>query len=843
VDILSLNGEWRVVERPLTDGKEAMADVLAADASLCCSVPGDVSDALVRAGCMPEPLTGTNFREFRWVEERSWWFRRTIVVPAGWAAKSAIELSLDGLDIHADVWLNGQYLGQHLSAFYPFVKDVKSALAFGEENVLLVRLTTGMEHVPDDADETLLELVPTEAGRGYPDRGDKRRIYLRKPAYTWGWDWGPHLATCGITGQCELRALDVAENRDVALATELDGDDAIVTATVEIEYATLLDSARADLCVTLTDADGQSFSAETKAVFVASGVNLYDLSVRIPQARLWWPNGSGEQHLYSVTVRAVVDGQAVETDPIRYGVRTVELDTSPERFAFAVNGVPVFVKGGNWIPSDSLYGRVTPEKTRRLVEEAAEANFNCLRIWGGGRFEIDAFYDACDELGVMVWQDFMSACAPLPADRDWFVHEFRNEAEYQVRRLRSRACLALWCGNNEVGGCYTWFKQFENVRDPGWDLYHKLLPRLVRQLAPHMPYWPTSPYGGKGCVNDTREGDDHHWVVMRPESEFWSCPEYWDSPERPIFNSEYGYGGPCCIESTREYLGTDTPDLFNDVGREHTNTFYNIPRVNFSIQEHYRDTEAPALSDYILYGGLCQGLNLGYSLESLRANGHTMGGIFWMYNDTWGENGWTIIDYYLRRKVSYYNVKRCLAHRRLVLRRGGQAFGGKEDEVVLVAINDTGVVMSATVELGYVSCDGTESDLRTVEVSVAPRSKALIASVPVPDADALSRGTVVAIPADSESLDPVSWRHCRFRESGVPEADVVVERMEVKGDDLLVTVSSEAFAHAVHLDIAGYYRLSDHYFDLLPGETRTVTIMDGAALAMSAISARSVGAR
>jgi beta-mannosidase len=190
---------------------------------------------------------------------------------------------------------------------------------------------------------------------------------------------------------------------------------------------------------------------------------------------------------------------------------------------------------------------------------------------------------------------------------------------------------------------------------------------------------------------------------MRPDKQFWSTPEYWDGKEIPIFNSEYGYGGPCSIETTRQYLGSDQPDLFNETGRQHTNTFYDIPRVNWSIQQHYRETDKLSLKDYILLGGLCQGLNLGYSLESLRANEQSMGGIFWMYDDSWGENGWTIIDYYLRRKVSYYNVKRCLAPRRLVLRRGGQAFGGTADEVLLIALNDAAESVECSAQLGYAS--------------------------------------------------------------------------------------------------------------------------------------------
>ncbi len=836
---LSLNGTWEIMEAPLSAGPDEFETYLAKGKDLLGEVPGDVNDSLVKNGSLPEPLVGTNFEKFRWVQERSWWYRKRFAVPAAWEQAAAVELSMDGLDVHADIWLNGRYLGHQASAFYPFVQNVKDKLLPGQENVLLVRLTTGQEHFEKVRDFPLTKYVPTEAFRGYPERGEQERIILRKPAFVWGWDWAPQLATCGITGSVELRAMAKSEIRDVALTTTLSENEAVIKAVIELEHFTYFDSARATIAVSLTDEAGSRFSAEKEDLFVASGLNYYTLELTIPEPKLWWPNGSGSQHLYTVQVEAAVDGLEIKYPAFKYGVRTIQLDNQPGRFRFIVNGQPLFMKGGNWIPADSLYGRITEEKVTRLVQEAAAANFNCLRIWGGGRFELDAFYDACDELGILVWQDFMSACSPLPAHLEWFKREFQKEAEYQIRRLRSRTCLLLFCGNNEVADMSY---DSKISTDPGWELYHRLLPRLVQNLASHIPYWPTSPYGGKGGIHDPDEGDDHHWIVMRPEPKFWSSPEYWDSPNLPLFNSEYGYGGPCCLESTKEYFGSDSPDLSSELGRQHTNTFYNIPRVAFSIKEHYCDPEDLSLEEYILFGGLCQGLNLGYSLESLRANQRCMGGLFWMYNDAWGENGWSIIDYYLRRKISFYNVKRCLAPQRLVLRRGGQAFGGREDEVVLIAINEGDKPILGTLQLGYLSYDGKEKAMRTVDFLVPARSCKLLATYPLPDKEQLEVGTVVAIPQGETLFEPVSFRHTQFRNTGIAEAEVRIEEKAVCGNDLKVTVCSQTFAHAVHFLVPGDYRLSDHYFDLLPGEKRTITIYGGAKLGPD-LRARSVGCR
>lgn len=824
----------------MSDGPAAVDSALSDAPTLTGMVPGDVSDSLVRAGRMPEPLVGVNFKEFAWVQERSWWFRKRFALPSDWVGALLVELSADGLDVHGDLWLNGTFLGHHRSAFHPFEREVGALLLPGEGNVLLVRLTTGRERVPEPCDFPLLDAVPTEAGRGYPERGFKKRIYLRKPAYTWGWDWSPHLATCGITGNVELRRHGQSEFGDVALRTELCGEDALVRATVEIHHHTLTASAWADVSMTLTDAAGREFTVHSPDVFVASGVTVTTVNLRIPQVRLWWPNGAGEQHLYTVCVTAEIDGCTIAKAPFRYGARTVDLEVKPGRFLFKVNGQPIFMKGGNWIPSDALYGRITSERVTRLVEEAAEANFNVLRIWGGGRFEMEAFYDVCDRLGILVWQDFMSACAPLPAHEPWFYETFRMEAEYQLRRLSSRTCMALWCGNNEVGGCYAGFRELSTTRDPGWRLYHELLPRLVHALCPDVPYWPTSPYGGVETVAAPDVGDDHHWVVMRPETEFWSSPEYWDQPDRPIFNSEYGYGGPCCLESTREYMGVEPAGLDGEIARQHTNTFYDMARVNFSIAEHYCDPEGLPLETYILLGGLCQGLNLGYSMESLRANQHSMGAIFWMYDDAWGENGWTIIDYSLRRKIAYYGVKRSLAPRRLVLRRGGQAFGGSEGEVVLVGLNESATPLRVSVRFGYQSYDGATDNRRAIEVTLPARSRQILVRCPVPAAGEMARGTVVAWPDVGVGLEPVAWRHARYRELRLPPARVSIESARAVDGDLEVTVAANAYAHAVHFNVGGDVRLSDHFFDLLPGEKRTVALYGAATRDASTLVAASI---
>ena len=833
---------WSLREAPLALGVRDYEAALALPETCPAAVPGDVSGDLFAAGMLPDPLVAFNHRLYsERVPASSWWYRASFATPDG--APPFAELVLNGLDVHADVWFNDHHLGHHPSAFVPFVADVTALMRpAGESNSVVVRLTTGREiaeAVPDDV-FPLVRCVPTEGARGYPDRGFPKRVFLRKPAYSWGWDWSPALPTCGITGPCEVRFANDYEIDHVALRTVLPAaPGAPATLHVDLEARSRLSPVKshfADVSLTLRAPDGSVAATHRECdVLLRGGVTHLSADLSVPNPRLWWPNGYGEQPLYTLEAALECQGRVSAAKPVATGLRTVERDVRPGLFRFRVNGVPVFVQGGNWVPSDHLVGRETPERLAALVAEAAEANFTALRIWGGGRYEPDAFYDECDRRGILVWHDFMSACAPLPYGWADFADVFRAEATYQVRRLQRHPCILQWCGNNEVGEAESW----GSFEDPARPLYFEDLARIVKNEAPGTPYWPTSSYGGAESVKDPRVGDCHHWIVMDRDSKFWSDPDYWNEKDPvPIFNSEYGYGGPCSRASTAQYLGVESPaldDLFSAVGHEHTNTFYDIPRVDFSIREHY-GAPAASLDDYILRGGLCQGLNLGASLESLRMNDHSWGGIFWMYNDSWGENGWTIVDHYLRRKVSYYAVRRALAPRLLAVRRGGKAFGGSPDEALVLAINTRPESVRLRLRVGYAAYDGSASPDREVEVAVAPHSRAVVATVPLAGLD-LSRGTVAAVPDDPCSgFLPAFLREGRHRDTALPPASPHVVRTEVCGDDLLVTVSTDAFAHAVHLVLPDDARPSDNYFDLLPGESRTVRIPGGAAIAQPIVA-------
>ncbi|HEM46208.1 MAG TPA: beta-mannosidase, partial [Alphaproteobacteria bacterium] len=434
---VSLNGSWQLHDDGLafrpTDAARVVAET---DGWIDQPVPGDIHQGLVAAGRIAPPLLGLNSFDCVWTEQRSWWFRRTFASDPGWAEADIVELEMHGLDANAHIYLNGVHIGHHPTAFRPFVLDVKPWLQEGApsrlgENVLLVRLTAGVEEVTEaDTYHCSGVRASTEAGNGRPERGDPRRIFVRKPQYSFGWDWSPRLATTAIGGNVTLRPLKTACVREVSLTPTIVGDSVLVNATVTVDQFHYFRTLEGRVSLRLTDADGDEHQAQTTAL-LRSGYAYVDLALPIDHARLWWPNGLGEQHQYLVTVELTVGEMLISSQEFLWGLRFIEL-ASVDDFAFIVNGCKVFAKGANWIPADTLYARVSGETYDSRVREARDANFNMLRVWGGGLYEADGFFEACDRYGILVWHDFMFACAPYPDDLPGFRADVEREADYQT---------------------------------------------------------------------------------------------------------------------------------------------------------------------------------------------------------------------------------------------------------------------------------------------------------------------------------------------------------------------------------------------------------------------------
>lgn len=809
-----LNGRWELRDEDLSfDLLHANRLAELSDGWIAQPVPGDIHQGLIAAGRIKEPLVGLNFFGCKWTESRSWWFRKRFDVPAEWLSADAVELEMNGLDSNAEIFLNGRHIASHRNMFRPLIIDVKSHLDSGH-NTLLVRLTTGAEDVSDaDVRSTDGILASTEEPYGRPERGDVHRVFIRKPQYSFGWDWSPRLATTAIAGDVKIRAINTACIREVNLQPIHHGDDHVfVRATVVVDGLHYYKTSHGTVTVTLSDNEGHKFTAKSSSL-LRSGYNFVKLTLPVTEPKLWWPNGLGDQNLYKVEATLRVADKSMDYPAFDYGLRFVGLDTK-DKFTITINGKKVFCKGANWIPADAIYARVSDDRYDQLIRQAKDANFNMLRVWGGGRYESDAFYRACDKYGIMVWHDFMFACGPFPDHLEWFRCEVAKEADYQTRRLGRYACIVLWCGNNENNwGFRDWWNEQTRA---GAYLYNYLLPAVVQRNCPQIPYWNGSPYGGD-APNAHDVGDCHHWqeCMMHPEMEKRITPQEYDKCNS-LFVSEFGYVGACGKETVLTYMDGARLDPKSETWQQHTNVFEKNT-VEAGIRKHYADPENLSIDDYLLYSGLCQGLMYQYALESMRYRSNCHGALFWMFNDCWGEVGWTIIDYYLRRKISWYFVRRAFAPIRLIMR-------ASSDKIRVMAVNDTPNPVSLELEFGYISLDGQSGDLETCKVKAGALERTECCLFPRGAYDA-TEGLWIARCTNKADIGPAVFRAADYRKLKTSAPALSFHVTQASATECDVEVGTKAYAHAVYFMMPNGCMPADNYFDLLPGEKRSIRIV------------------
>ena len=823
---LDMKKGWRMSKAPLSLENDSVEQALSKTDELWdVCIPVDVRMPLMEAGIVRDPVLADYSFESEWVENYAWWFHREFDTAELDSEADIWELVLESIDSHANIYLNATHIGRHINCHRPFIRDIKQIAKPGR-NTLSVRVTSGLESVSQKDLDAVHFATSSEVVNGRTDRGDRRRAFVRRPQYTVGWDWGPRVVTIGMSKEAYIRCPRKAVLLSHKLSAVLERDRAIVKILAEAELYDIVGTADASLMARL------SLNGEIKAemmlddVLLRSGINYLESEIIVESPSLWWPNGMGEQTLYDVELSLICAGNTHRMEPFQYGLRTVCIDMSRQdaesrNFKLHVNGVEMFCKGGDWIPADSIYQRVTAEKYETLISEAREAGFNMLRIWGGGIYETDWFYDACDRHGILVWHDFMFACCNYPDHQEWFRREAEFEMEYQTRRLRSRTCIALFCGNNEnhwglSDTTFEWSAPITHERQYGLYAANYLASCITRANCPEIPYWNSSPYGGSKPNSDF-VGNTHHWrqCTMNPEMAMRIEPKEYDKISGR-FVSEYGYIGPCPEESIREYFDGAPIDRNCRVWELHNNTFEKNTVVA-GIEKHYRDASSLSLDEYILYAGMVQSTMLGYSLESFRFKGYCGGGLFWMYNDTWGEVGWTIIDYYLRRKVSYYGVKRAFAPVKFILR-------AINNEAVAVAANDTGNEIRLPVRAGYLSFDGKLDRTERLELILPPHSRGKVRAIPL-DGMNLKNGTVVLIPENGPAA-PAWLRTDDIRNLDLPGGDPAVTSVCDDGADLIIELESPVFLHGVHF--LDDFNAGDNYFDMLPGEQKTLRIFGAA---------------
>ncbi len=797
------------------------------------SIPGDVHQALIQAGRIPEPLEGINSFECEWIEQKKWWFRKRFEIADDPADFDRIELKLDGMDGDAEIFLNGRRLGEHHSAFYPFACDIKNDLNVGQ-NEVLISLTTGTERITDAMRSRLGGEVVVGDAYDRPRRGTLKRAFLRSPQFSWGWDWSPRIKTICINLPPQIHFYKKAALRDIAVDCQRQNNDVILKIYPAIEsFAS--EPLSAHFQVTVRSPSGKEIAQIEQDLQLDRGPNNTCIQWPLKHPQLWHPLGYGPQDRYTINVEVNVGPKKIASKTIRYGIRFIELDTK-DTFCFKINGQKIHCRGANWVPPDAIYSRVSNEQIDMLLNEAINANFNMLRVWGGGIYERAYFYDRCDERGILLWQDFMFACSSYPDDRDDFCELVKKEADHQTRRLRNHCSVILFCGSNEC--VWAQKKGTDRETDQGEKIYGEILPQAVRRNCPEIPYWYCSPYGGDKHpwpANDPDVGDCHYWeLMMSPEMSQRIDYRLYDNA-RALFVSEFGFPGTCCRMSTQQYLGDQSMDRYSKAWQHHTN-YFAVGTLEEAIAKEYIEAGPLRPDQYLYYAGLIQGRFLEYAIDAFRAKGLNNGILFWMYNDAWGEIGWSIVDYYLRRKIAYYFVRRAYQPRRIIVRPSEQTLD-------IVIINDAPEKISGTAEYGYTSLDGKTRHTEKQDIQIQPYSRTHV-QMQLPDGLDPTAGIWFAHMAEVPNIEPAVYRAVEFRKLQAASQKLIYQLNNIPRSEppyhYEITISSHSFAHAVEFVVPADVTVEDNFFDMLPGGTKTVIIQSPLELSEEHIRIRMI---
>lgn len=792
------------------------------------SVPGDVHRALIAAGRIPDPFYDRNESLCAWMEEREWWYRLQFEGPAEPLGQDErLRLIFEGLDTFATIWLNGVELGRHANMFTPAVFEVTDRVRAGR-NTVAILFDRPLDHL-----EAMRDVEPW--GR------NEERIAMRKAQFGYGWDWGPRLPTIGVWLPIELRRERQAVLDGVHVATlEIAPDAARAVLAVRVEAEPFATGAPLTARVRLLAPDGAVAAEGSMPLDGEGSRRAASLYLQVDQPRLWWTHDLGEQPLYTLQVALEAGGQVLDRAETRTGIRTIALDQSPDQeergtrfFRFVLNGVPLFARGANWIPADSFVGAIPPSRYTMLVEQARAGRMNMLRVWGGGIYEHEVFYDECDRLGLLVWQDFMFACAPYPENDAAFRAEVEAEAVHQVRRLRNHPCLALWCGNNENQWLHE--MRYWNRPDyavPGTLYYAAILPDAVAREDGRTPYWPGSPYGGND-YNSAEDGDLHDWNVWHGNypRRFGEEPRREYTPESVSYTryaedmgrfiSEFGMHAAPVLQTLRTVIPDDQLS-HHSPSMDHHNK--DNPKNKGDMLMLGVTGLPDNLDEYIDYSMIAQAEGLKFGVEHFRRRmPHCSGTLVWQLNDCWPVLSWSILDYYGVGKAGYFYLRRAYAP---VL----VSFKALPDGAVELWItNETGAPFedSVTVRLGGFDGAVAWEEHHTVAVD-ARTSEAVLRWGP----DRLPGGPdhYLWVQSQSDRFEPNRHFFAAIKDLRRGRPHVEVRTFAHGPHELQVELHAPAYAYFVHLlapDPAT--RFSDNYFDLPPGGRTIVAVTNQAA--------------
>ena len=839
----SLSGIWQLCWQDTGKGNINENNELW-NSAVPCQVPGDVHVALTEAGIIEDPLVDVNNEKCKWMEEKEFWYKKTFSVEKEFL-KDRSELVFEGLDLTADIWLNGQLIGSHNNAFIEKVIDVTEVIKAGE-NTLMVRIDDGVYGVKDKP----LDLMKYSWNAEQP-----YRAWMRKPQFVYGWDWTIWMPTCGIWKDVTLNSYEAAIIRDVNVVTAFEGEEITkadkVSLEVAVELEALTSGAYTVSCEVSSDAryETEEIKATGKKELQLESTAeaaTASLVLELTNPKLWWPHGAGEQYLYQIKVVLTdAEGNVLQETCQKHGLRTVSiredvLDEKSKSFTYVINGQRIFAKGANHVPADCFPGRITDEKNRKLLQMAADANMNMIRVWGGGIYESNGFMEVCDEIGLMVWHDFMFACAYYPDHVPEFYEEIRTEATAAIKRLRSHASLIGWSGNNEIQEMYLSAKN--SGKDFPWyggRFYEELLPALVKEYCPDRIYRESSPFGGEEPTSYDM-GDQHTWhFTHRPSWEHYL--DLWRFTDFDFkFLSEFGIIGAMNMESVKKCITEKELYRNSDAWKHHTNTSVEHKLLDIFVEKYFGLDDNIGMQEFILKSQVLQGEMMRHVYDELRSRKFRCSGVLlWTLSDSYGIHNWSVIDYFLKKRPIYYYMKRSLAPVNVsfmgyeVQTFDGMAgyreyYNGEPKPVELLVTSDALEDKNITVEYKVMTFDGKVIKSGKAEQNLPANSVIKSCDVELSDIkDILVPEETILYACVKEGEQVINENRYFFAPYGkldLKPVTVSCRTKKLSDTAYELSLSAESFVWMLHLATPDGVEVTDNDFDLLPGREVKVVV-------------------
>ncbi|MEP6848153.1 MAG: glycoside hydrolase family 2 protein [Acidobacteriota bacterium] len=769
------------------------------------TVPGCVHTDLLANKLIEDPFYRDNEKKQQWIGKTDWEYQTTFKMSPELLNRQNIEIVFEGLDTYANVFVNDKPVLDADNMFRRWRVDVKNALRPGE-NTLRIRFRSPIN-----------EILPLMAKLDYElpavnDQGEKTSPYTRKAPYQYGWDWGPRFVTSGVWKPARIEAWDNARIDDLHIRQNaLTKNTADLTAAVEA-----IASAQTDATIEIENVTDKKVVA-IKQVKLTAGVNKLDLSFTIANPKLWYPIGLGDQALYTFRARLMISKKPVDEATKRTGLRTLELRQKPDEygksFEFIVNGIPVFGHGANWIPADIFPTRVTHEKYDQLLGSIRDANMNMVRVWGGGIYEDDHFYDLADQMGILVWQDFMFACSMYPGDKP-FLDNVRHEAVDNVKRLRDHPAIVIWVGNNEIETAWQhWGGWKDKNPDSVWkaymDIFLRLLPDVLDEYDPSRPYWQSSPSSNFQADSEFQGiGDTHYWQVWHAEKPF---SEY--EKQFPRFMSEYGFQSFPELDTVKSYTtDEDRASIETPVMLSHQRH----PRGNQLVRTYMlREYDQPKdFESFLFVSQVLQAEGIKLGAEHLRRiMPRNMGSLYWQANDTWPVASWSSMDYYGRWKALMYYTRRFYSPMLV----SPHVEDGKM-EIYVVSDHPTGT--NAELLLTLIDLDGKILDTRRQAINVEPLRGKSYMSLSVAELLASRDDKNIMLIAELKSggkiLSQNEYYFRPFKELALTKPNITTDITSF-GSQFKIRLATDKLAKDVYLTVGGDGRFTDNYVTLIPG--------------------------